>query len=85
MSETELFGFGDALIGAEGGTNFATEANLTKHYIIIIELTAGHGARDGKTHGEIGGGIVDFKATNHVNKDVFVAEFELGAAFDYGN
>ena len=75
MGEAEFFGFGDALVGAEGGANFAAKANFAKYYVIVVEFAAGYGARDGETNGKIGSGIVDFETANDVNEDVFVGEF----------
>ena len=71
--EAEFFGFGDALVGAENRANFPAEADLAKDDVIFGEFAAGDGGGDSETDGEIGGGILEFHAADHVDEDIFVA------------
>lgn len=51
VSETEFFGFGDALVGAEGGADFATETDFAKNNVGFVELAASYGGGDSHTNG----------------------------------
>lgn len=85
MGEAEFFSFGDTLIGAEGGADFATKADFAEHYEFFREFTAGDGGGNGEADCEVGGGILDFEAANDINEDVFIVELEFGAALDDGD
>ena len=41
VSKAELFGFENALVGAKGRANFATEADFAKNDVIFVEFATG--------------------------------------------
>ncbi len=51
VMETELLGFGDALIGTKGGADFATETDFAKDDVFFVELAIGDGRSDGHADG----------------------------------
>ncbi len=72
MSETEFFGFGDALVGAKSGANFSTEPDFTKDYKIFGEFAASDSGSDRETDGEVGSGILDTETADDVDKNIFI-------------
>ena len=41
VGEAELFGLGDALVGAEGGADFSAQADFAEDDVAFVELAAG--------------------------------------------
>lgn len=83
--ETEFFGFGNALIGAEGGADFAAEPDFAEDDVFFGEFATGDGAGDGEANREISGRILELEAANDIDKDVLVGEFEFCAALKDGD
>lgn len=84
-SETEFFGFGDALIGAEGGADFPAEPDFAEDDVFFRKFATGDSAGNGETNGEISGRILELEAANDIDKDVLVGEFEFCAALKDGD
>lgn len=80
MTEAEFLCFGDALIGTEGRTNLAAEADFAENDVFLAELTSGDGGGDSHADGEVGGGIVELDAANDVDEDVFIGQAKFCAA-----